>query len=67
MDPERDFVLRQARFIDDNRRSITVVVNERGVCLPRALVTIDQDVCFGDLVDVVLPKWLAREKGLIDG
>lgn len=65
MDQDRDYLQRDARFIGDSVHSITIVVAERGICLPRALVTIDQDVCFGDLVDVVLPKWLAREKGLI--
>ena len=60
-----EFVLQGALVVDFTPNSLVVDVAGRGVWLPFCVIVYDQAVRVSETVDVAMPMWLAKQRGLV--
>lgn len=62
-----DSVVVNVRLVGLSPKAILVAANGqgKGIWLADRFISHDEDVCIGDLVDVTMPRWLAKDRELL--
>jgi hypothetical protein len=62
----QDEITVRVKLLDSSKRAIFVLSkgHEEGTWLPLTHARFGEDVSLGDMIDVTIPRWLARERGI---